>query len=134
MHNIPMRKQLSASLALLAAVVAISVTSTPVVVGQTAQTRGFVPGRTPDGQPDLRGTWVNFDSTPFEAPAGTSAPAAAPIPAAPGINPPSHWADHDSPMKAARRSMVVDPPDGRVAVMQWALDKRAYDLDHVQDS
>ena len=23
--------------------------------------------KTPDGQPDLRGTWVNFDSTPFEA-------------------------------------------------------------------
>ncbi len=22
---------------------------------------------TPDGQPDLQGTWVNFDSTPFEA-------------------------------------------------------------------
>ena len=21
---------------------------------------------TPDGQPDLQGTWVNFDSTPFE--------------------------------------------------------------------
>jgi hypothetical protein len=23
--------------------------------------------RTGDGQPDLRGTWVNFDSTPFES-------------------------------------------------------------------
>src|SRR5947207_9746739 len=131
MHNIPMTKQLSATLALLAVLVTMSVTSAPVLVGQT---RGYVPAKTPDGQPDLRGTWVNFDSTPFEAPAGAATPAAAPIPAAPGINPPSHWADHDSPMKAARRSMVVDPPDGRVAVMQWALDKRAYDLDHVQDS
>jgi hypothetical protein len=36
-------------------------------------------------------------------------------------------------MKAARRSMVVDPPNGRVPVMKWAEDKRAYDLDHVQD-
>jgi hypothetical protein len=97
------------------------------------QTKTFVPGKTPDGQPDLRGTWVNFDSTPFEAPAGTGVPATAPIPTAPGINPPSHWADHDSPMKAARRSMVVDPPNGRVPVMKWAEDKRAYDLDHVQD-
>ena len=25
-------------------------------------------GRTPDGQPDIQGTWLNFDSTPFEAP------------------------------------------------------------------
>src|SRR5712691_8463854 len=23
--------------------------------------------RTPDGQPDLQGTWTNFDATPFEA-------------------------------------------------------------------
>jgi len=127
MHNIPMTKHVAATLALLAALVAISA---PNLVGQTT---GFVPGKTPDGQPDLRGLWVNFDSTPFEARAGSGVPAAAPIPTAPGINPPSHWADHDSPMKAARRSMVVDPPDGRVPVMKWAEDKRAYDLDHVQD-
>jgi hypothetical protein len=116
---------------ILAVVATLVVSATPRAAGQT---KGFVPGRTPDGQPDLRGTWVNFDSTPFEAPAASGVPAAAPIPAAPGVNPPSHWADHDSPMKAARRSMVVDPPDGRVPVMKWAEDKRAYDLDHVQDS
>jgi hypothetical protein len=27
----------------------------------------FTPARTPDGQPDIQGTWINFDSTPFEA-------------------------------------------------------------------
>jgi hypothetical protein len=115
----------------LMAVAALMAVASPRAAGQS---KGFVPGRTPDGQPDLRGTWVNFDSTPFEAPAASGAPAGAPIPAAPGVNPPSHWADHDSPMKAARRSMVVDPPDGRVPVLKWAEDKRAYDLDHVQDS
>src|SRR5262245_7328673 len=47
------------------------------------------PHRTPDGQPDLQGTWVNFDSTPFEADE-----AARP---ASDVNPPSHWMDHDSP-------------------------------------
>jgi hypothetical protein len=115
----------------LLAVAALMASASPRAAGQS---KGFVPGRTPDGQPDLRGTWVNFDSTPFEAPTASGAPAAAPIPAAPGVNPPSHWADHDSPMKAARRSMVIEPSDGRVPVMKWAEDKRAYDLDHVQDS
>lgn len=111
--------------AVLAALVVISA---PKLIGQS---KVFVPGKTPDGQPDLRGMWVNFDSTPFEAVG--AGPAGAPIPSAPGVNPPSFWADHDSPMKAARRSMVVDPPEGRVPIMKWAEDRRAYDLDHVQD-
>src|SRR5438552_18746386 len=106
LHNMPMMKHLAAVMALLSVVVAGS--------AAIAQTKGFVPGKTPDGQPDLRGMWVNFDSTPFEAPAGAGVRPAAPIPNAPGINPPSHWADHDSPMKAPRASMVVDPPEGRV--------------------
>jgi hypothetical protein len=88
--------------------------------------------RTPDGQPDLRGMWVNFDSTPFET-AGTAPTAPVAVPQGTGVNPPSHWADHDSPMKAPRPAMVVDPPSGRVPVMKWAEDKRAYDLDHVAD-
>ena len=82
--------------------------------------------RTPDGQPDLQGTWVNFDGTPFEADAAP--------PVQTGVNPPSHWADHDSPMSPQRRSMVVDPPDGRVPVMKWAEDKRDYDLAHLSDA
>jgi len=84
--------------------------------------------RTPDGQPDLQGTWVNFDSTPFEA------DTAAPFAEGPGVGPPSHWMDHDSPMGPQRRSMVVDPPDGRVPVMKWAEDKRDYDLAHLSDA
>ena len=113
----------------LAALAAVLVTA-PVLVGQS---KTFLPGRTPDGQPDLRGTWVNFDSTPFEAPPAAGESNGAPIPSAPGINPPAFWADHDSPMKPARRAMVVDPPNGRVPVMKWAEDRRAYDLDHTQD-
>ena len=85
----------------------------------------WVPTRTPDGQPDLQGIWVNFDSTPFEA--DTSL-------AQSNVNPPSHWTDHDSPMSAKRRSMVVDPADGRVPVMKWAEDKRDYDLAHLEDA
>jgi hypothetical protein len=125
-----MTKRISVTCAALAAVVVGVVLGAPVVVGQS---KGFVPGRTPDGQPDLRGLWVNFDSTPFEAPPAAGESNGAPIPSAPGINPPAFWADHDSPMKPARRAMVVDPPSGRVPVMKWAEDRRAYDLDHTQD-
>ena len=49
-----------------------------------------------DGQPDLRGTWVNFDSTPFES------DTTGPLGAIPDVNPPSHWTDHDSPMSPTR--------------------------------
>jgi hypothetical protein len=98
-------------------------------VGQTPAADAaapWTPGRTPDGQPDLQGIWVNFDSTPFEA-------GQAPLEQT-GVNPPSHWTDHDSPVSAARRSMVIDPPDGRVPVMKWAEDERDYDLAHVADA
>jgi len=87
--------------------------------------------KTPDGQPDLQGTWVNFDSTPFEAqvataPAGNNAGA--------GVGPPDHWTNHDSPNSPRRSAMVVDPPDGRVPVLPWAEARRDYDLAHLGDS
>jgi hypothetical protein len=76
----------------------------------------YVPSRTPDGQPDISGSWVNFDDTPFEA----SGPGRRPS----DINPPEHWADHGSPVSARRRSMVVDPPDGLVPILPAALARR----------
>ena len=99
--------------------------------GQTKWTQG----RTPDGQPDLQGIWINFDSTPFEAPlaqpAARPAPAAAP---AANVGPASEFADHTHKVSERRRSMVIDPPDGRVPVMKWAEDKRDYDLAHIPDA
>ena len=92
-----------------------------------ASEAAWAPRFTADGQPDLRGTWVNFDSTPFES------DTTGPIGTIPNVNPPAHWTDHDSPMSPTRRSMVVDPPDGRVPVMKWAEDKRDYDLAHLED-
>jgi hypothetical protein len=71
---------------------------------------------------------VNFDSTPFEGP-GLQLAAGNP-----DVNPPAHWTDHDSPTNARRRSMVVDPPDGRVPVLPWAEERRDYDLAHLGDS
>jgi hypothetical protein len=88
----------------------------------------WTPRLTRDGQPDLQGTWVNFDSTPFES------DTTGPLGTIPNVNPPAHWADHDSPMSPKRTSMVVDPPDGRVPVMKWAEDKRDYDLAHLEDA
>ena len=83
----------------------------------------YVPARTPDGQPDIEGKWVNFDETPFEA----SGPGRRPS----DINPPEHWADHGSPVSARRRSMVVDPPDGLVPILPAAEAKRDFNFAHV---
>ena len=100
------------------------------VLEASAQT--WTQGRTPDGQPDLQGIWLNFDSTPFETPvARPGAPAAAP---AANVGPASEFADHNHRISKARRSMVVDPADGRVPVMKWAEDKRDYDLAHIPDA
>jgi hypothetical protein len=97
----------------------------------------WTPTRTPDGQPDLQGIWLNFDSTPFELPA-QSAPltpqAAAAAVAAVNVGPASEFADHNHKVSARRRSMVIDPPDGRVPVMKWAEDERDYHLAHLPDA
>ena len=34
----------------------------------TAATNSWTPARTPDGQPDLQGVWLNNSATPFERP------------------------------------------------------------------
>jgi hypothetical protein len=121
-----MNQRRSAAIAAVVAVllVAFAYAQSPKPADSAA---AWAPRLTPDGQLDLQGTWVNFDSTPFES------DTTGPIGTIPNVNPPSHWADHDSPMSPTRRSMVVDPPDGRVPVMKWAEDKRDYDLAHLED-
>jgi hypothetical protein len=98
----------------------------------------WTPTRTPDGQPDLQGIWLNFDATPFEAPAAQTAPpspqAAASATAAANVGPASEFADHTHKVSERRRSMVIDPPDGRVPVMKWAEDERDYHLAHLPDA
>jgi hypothetical protein len=97
-------------------------------VSLSAQTT-WTPLRTADGQPDIQGIWVAFDSTPFEAPGVPTVAAGNP-----NVNPPAHWTDHDSPTAPRRRSMVIDPPDGRVPVLPWAEARRDADLARIGDS
>jgi hypothetical protein len=105
-----------------------------LVVDSSAQTHQWTQGRTPDGQPDIEGIWVNFDNTPFEAPVPRPAGTGGAAGAGANVGPAPEFAVHDSPTSARRRAMVVEPPDGRVPVMKWAEDKRDYDLAHIPDA
>jgi hypothetical protein len=125
------RARLSTWLAGLAVVLTVGVTT---AWAQAAP--GWKPGRTPDGQPDIQGTWINFDDTPFEAPLADPRPAApdASRQAAANINPAPEFADHHHKVSRARRSMVIEPTDGRVPVLKWAEEKRDYNLEHIPDA
>ena len=101
------------------------------LVAADAMAQTWTQGRTPDGQPDIEGIWVNFDSTPFERPLAAPTPTPGRVA---GVGPAPEFAVHDSPTSARRAAMVVDPPDGRVPVRQWAEDKRDYDLEHIPDA
>lgn len=97
--------------------------------------------RTADGKPDLSGTWVNFDQTPFEQPAPGAAPAraAAPPPAAAAggaaVGGGGGNAFGDKAAVVPRRpSMVVEPANGRVPVMDWAEKVRTDKANKIGDS
>jgi mono/diheme cytochrome c family protein len=122
-----MGRRVTAALTALLAVMVIGAFGSASISGQAQWTMS----RTPDGQPDLQGTWLNFDSTPFEQGPRMRRPDEAERAA--GIGGPG-W-DATTPKTAApRASMVVDPPNGRVPVLPWAEAKRDNDLAHIQDS
>jgi hypothetical protein len=116
-------------------------------VGTKPSSTGWTPARTPDGQPDIQGTWVNFDSTPLEAPGEDDAARLAALAVwFPGVdaprgkrnilgpNPSPEFNDTAAKRTASRRSLVVDPPDGRVPVRAEAEKQRNYNLIHLTDS
>jgi hypothetical protein len=108
---------------------------------QEAPAAPWTPPRTPDGQPDISGTWTNFDPTPFEAPdpeedAKRLAALRKWFPPGDGTGPSPDFGDGPGAAKPnpRRRSLVVDPPNGRVPVRPEAEAKKDYALAHLTDS
>jgi hypothetical protein len=129
------------------------VPSRPAPAGKTPD-QIWTQTRTPDGEPDLQGLWTNRTITPFERPVElgdkaywTEAEAAAiekraaenqvdrpPQPGDPGTYNQA-WSDTGTKVLPTRQtSLVVDPPNGRIALTPWAEEKRDYALTHVDDS
>jgi hypothetical protein len=105
-----------------------------VVAGRAQESRWEQP-RTPDGQPDLQGIWTNYTSTPFEVFAEGDQPdlyAGDPDRTAQGTGP-GFLNDTSGRQLARGRSLVVDPPSGRVPIMPWAEERRNFKLAHIQD-
>lgn len=147
-----MRRKWIASFSVIGAAVAAVMLDTVPAGAQSpagaanSSSKGDVP-RTSDGQPDLQGIWVNFDSTPLEAPSDKD-PARLKALATwfPGIdapkgkrqiqgpNPSPEFNDNSVKRIAPRRSIVVDPPNGRVPILRQAEEKRAMNLARMTDS
>jgi hypothetical protein len=109
----------------------------PTAAAKATAGARWTPPRTPDGQPDIQGIWTNYDNTPFETFSSSDKPnlyAGDPEGTGRGTGPSSFPVDVTGRKLTPRRSLVVDPPSGRVPVMPWAEKTRDYNLAHITDS
>jgi hypothetical protein len=154
-----MRHRSTVSMGALPIVIAVVSLASVPLAGQAPAAaakagKTWTPPRTPDGQPDLQGTWTNATITPFERPIGLAGKQvlteeeAAELEKRAAQNridrPPRDgdvgnynqvWFDSGTKVVSTRQtSLVVDPPDGRVPVLPAAEAKRDYNLAHNADS
>ncbi|MSO81874.1 MAG: hypothetical protein EXQ53_01060 [Acidobacteria bacterium] len=125
---------LVATVTVLALVAAAGQGQTPAA-NKAELAKHWTPSRTPDGQPDLQGIWTNYTSTPFEVPDKGDTPglyAGDPDGSGRGTGP-GFLNDTSDRELTKSRSLVVDPPNGRVPIMPWAEERRNYKLAHIQD-
>ena len=113
----------AAAIALAAVLVLAPYSGAIAAAGQTAQraggpTGGYVPPRTPDGQPDIQGFWnpvgtfYNIQDLEFQSVYQNFRP---------------------SDPERRGKSLIVDPPDGRIPYQPWAAEKVKLVLEHHAD-
>jgi hypothetical protein len=122
--------------ALAALVTALALAAFAAVSAQQESAKTWTQPRTPDGQPDLQGIWTNYTSTPFEVPDEGDKPdfyAGDIDGTGRGTGPSSFLTDTSDRKLTKARSLVVEPPSGRVPIMPWAEEASNYRLTHIQD-
>lgn len=117
------------------AIVAVSGQGSTGTAG-TTPAEAWVPSRTPDGQPDLQGVWTNYTATPFEVPLPTDTPdvyAGDLDGTGRNTGPSAFLTDMTGRELSKQRSLVIDPPSGRVPIMPWAEQRRNEKLARIRD-
>ncbi len=131
----------SHTLLALAGAASVTLAALASVAGQSGDAKTADPAtawtapRTPDGQPDIQGMWTNYTNTPFEVADESDKPAfyGGDTDGKGAGTGPGFIADTFGRKLARERSLVVDPPSGRVPIMPWAEKQRDYRLLHIQD-